>query len=190
MAIEVTGVALSGGEGRRVGGADKGLMTLHGREFVDYVLSEMTTLCSTTLLSINRNELAYRSIAERYENVSLLFDRPEYAHQGPLSGLLVALENATTSHVLVCPCDTPFISRDLFAALLKMAQASPAGAFYIQAHNKTHPLHAILPVEAALTQLKSFLQQGDRRVMKFLASIQALPLFWLNDDELINLNYG
>ena len=40
--MNVTGIVLAGGQGRRMGGVDKGLQSLRGKPMVEWVSSEVT----------------------------------------------------------------------------------------------------------------------------------------------------
>ena len=49
----ITGVILAGGQGRRMGGVDKGLQNLNGRPLVQWVLARLTPQVDTVLINAN-----------------------------------------------------------------------------------------------------------------------------------------
>ncbi len=69
MSAAVTGVILAGGEGRRMGGADKGLQLLNGRPLVQLVLERLRPQVDVLLISANRNLERYAGFggAESYQ---------------------------------------------------------------------------------------------------------------------------
>src|SRR5581483_1360528 len=81
----VTGVVLAGGRGTRMGGADKGLVELHGRPLAAHALDRLRPQVDALLISANRNHDRYAALgAPVIADASSTFD-------GPLAGMLAAL---------------------------------------------------------------------------------------------------
>jgi molybdopterin-guanine dinucleotide biosynthesis protein A len=117
---DITGVILAGGEGRRLGGVDKGLQELRGRPMVQWVLERLAPQVDTVLISANRNLQRYAAFG-----CPVLPDRiPDFA--GPLAGLHAALTQAATPLVATVPCDSPFLPADLVARLHAALMADQA----------------------------------------------------------------
>ncbi|HNP04562.1 MAG TPA: NTP transferase domain-containing protein, partial [Rhodocyclaceae bacterium] len=55
----VTGVVLAGGLGRRMGGADKGLLNFGGRPLARQVAERLAAQVDTLFINANRNRDAY-----------------------------------------------------------------------------------------------------------------------------------
>ncbi|MCC6212287.1 MAG: NTP transferase domain-containing protein, partial [Burkholderiales bacterium] len=51
----VTGIVLAGGQGRRMGGVDKGLQLLHGKSMVEHVLARLAPQVDEILINANQN---------------------------------------------------------------------------------------------------------------------------------------
>ena len=59
---DVTGIVLAGGQGRRMGGVDKGLVELDGQPMVAHVLARLAPQVGDVLINANQN-------AERYARI-------------------------------------------------------------------------------------------------------------------------
>ena len=161
----VAGLLLAGGEGRRMGGADKGLMPWLGVPMAHRIFSELGKVVTPVLISANRNLEEYRRLAPD----RVFSDGEAFRGQGPLAGLhrgLVEAGHLGARALLVCPCDTPDISAQVFSLLLEAWQAEPEHPVLAESEGRVHPLHAIYPVSCAQL-LEQQLRQGNRRVMVF-----------------------
>ncbi|WP_459865804.1 molybdenum cofactor guanylyltransferase MobA [Endothiovibrio diazotrophicus] len=108
---EITGILLAGGEGRRVGGADKGLLPFHGRPLVEVVLARLTPQVGRVVISANRN-------LEQYGGYGWPVVADEADHcLGPLAGVVAALGSVTSPFAMVVPCDAPCLPENLVARL-------------------------------------------------------------------------
>src|SRR3990172_9232766 len=122
---KITGVILAGGEGRRMGGVDKGLRELRGKPMIQWVLERFAPQVDAVLINANQNLDVYA----RFGHPVVTDEIGGYA--GPLAGLQCALNTARHPLVATVPCDSPFLPSDLVARLpaaLQAGQAPPAGA--------------------------------------------------------------
>ncbi|MCK9514519.1 MAG: molybdenum cofactor guanylyltransferase [Ottowia sp.] len=129
---------LAGGQGRRMGGADKGLVELAGRPMVLHVISALQAQAGSILISANRN-------LDRYGRLGypVLPDRgPGFA--GPLAGMAALMVASDAPWLLVVPCDSPFLPPDLGPRLWRAARASGADAAVVQVHGRLQPVFALL----------------------------------------------
>ncbi len=127
---DVTGLILAGGEGRRMGGVDKGWVLWHDRPLVVWVQERLRPQVGSLLISANRS-------LERYAALGLPVvrdDVPGFA--GPLAGIAAGLAAAPTDWLVTAPCDSPLLPRDLVARFRSALsfdafadQASPAASF-------------------------------------------------------------
>ncbi|BCX81513.1 molybdenum cofactor guanylyltransferase [Methylomarinovum caldicuralii] len=108
---QLTGVVLAGGRARRLGGIDKGLLAYRGRPLIRYALQALEPLCGEILINANRNLADYRRFGHPVVPDAL----PDF--QGPLAGILAAMQQAETPCLLVVPCDSPRLSATLLARL-------------------------------------------------------------------------
>lgn len=158
---ELTGVVLAGGRGRRMGGADKGLVPLCGRPLIAHVLDALAPQVGEVLISANRNHEIYAAYGHRVIGDA----RAGYA--GPLAGIASALRAARTPHVLFVPCDAPGLPADLGRRLVTaLAEGGRAAA----AHDgvRMQPLFAVLTRDLE-PDLQDYLRAGGRAVVEWLA---------------------
>ena len=159
----IAGVVLAGGQGRRMGGEDKGLIEVAGRAMVAHVIERLRPQVGNLLINANRNR-------ERYEEITrcrVVADR-EGGYPGPLAGMASAMEAAGARFLLTAPCDAPLVSehlgRRLYASLVEeRAELSVAhdGA-------RLQPVFALLDC-ALLDSLLSYLHSGERKIDRWYA---------------------
>ncbi|MGM0767865.1 MAG: molybdenum cofactor guanylyltransferase MobA [Pseudomonadota bacterium] len=163
----VVGLLLAGGEGRRLGGRDKGMAPWRGRSMAAWVCDALAAVASPVLVSANRSLDDYRALAPAPGHV--FEDDARIRGHGPLAGLLTGLRQARAhgaAAVLVCPCDTPEITSEVLARLVSAWQAAAESAVIAECAGRVHPLHGVYPV-ALIPVLERQLQQGNRKVMAF-----------------------
>lgn len=171
----VAGLLLAGGEGRRVGGADKGRLFWRGRPVAETVADSMGAVVAEVIVSANRSLEAYRQLSPE-----VVCDEHAFAGAGPLAGLLAGMVRAQTlgyRAVLVCPCDTPGISPELLQGLYRAYQQQPELPVISVCGGKVHPLHGIYPIALA-TDLRRWLMSGERRVYGFSRSVGVREAVW------------
>lgn len=170
---EIAGLVLSGGEGRRLGGVDKGLVDWLGRPMASWVYQAMAGLVAPVMISANRSPEDYRKIGSW-----LLADDDRYRHQGPLAGLLAGLRSAQEHGrraLLICPCDTPEVDPAMLARLCYTWEADPSRPVVASCQGQLHPLHGVYPV-SVVEALVTWLNNGERRVQGFARHVRALDL--------------
>jgi len=69
MTIGVTGLVLAGGQGRRMGSVDKGLVLLQGRPLVRHVIERFAPQVDEILVNANRNIEAYEALGHRVTHI-------------------------------------------------------------------------------------------------------------------------
>jgi molybdopterin-guanine dinucleotide biosynthesis protein A len=160
----ITGLILAGGEGRRVGGADKGLLPFRGQTMVEWVVERLRPQVGPLLISANRN-------AEHYARLGapVLADlRPGF--HGPLAGIEAGLAACATPLLMCVPCDTPLIPADLVARLAAPLVDAAFDAVVVTAGGRRHSVTVLLRREL-LPELSASLGAGERRVDRWLSSL-------------------
>lgn len=142
---------LAGGQGRRLGGADKGLQPFRGQALIAQVLAALRPQAAELLISANRNH-------ERYAEYGLPV-LPDLAGAGPLAGLASLLAAARADWLLCVPCDAPELPPDLGARLLAAAQAAGAPAAYLHDGQGPQPTFCLVRTALADSALAAARQQ-------------------------------
>ncbi|MDH2326474.1 molybdenum cofactor guanylyltransferase MobA [Cereibacter sp. SYSU M97828] len=173
--MRIFGVILAGGEGRRMGGADKALLPLGGVSMIARVRARLEPQVEALAISANGDPARFRGTV-----------LPDDDPQGPLSGVLAGLRWAAglgADAVVTAPVDVPFLPGDL----VPMLCLRWPGAALARAGGRLHPACALWPVTAA-PSLEAWLASGQRRVGDFAASIGATPVDFPDPREFLNLN--
>ncbi|MBJ9006678.1 molybdenum cofactor guanylyltransferase MobA [Citrobacter koseri] len=155
----ITGVVLAGGKARRMGGADKGLLELDGKPLWKHVADTLASQLETVVINANRHQDIYQQSGLKVIPDSLA-DFP-----GPLAGMLSVLQQEKGDWFLFCPCDTPYIPRNLVARL--KAQRNNAPVVWVHDGERDHPTIALVNRSVA-PFLQEYLRSGERRVMVFM----------------------
>ena len=96
---QITAIILAGGQGRRLGGQDKGLVEYQGKPLIQHVLDKITPQVDSVMINANRNQESYSTFG--YDIVTdKLSD-----FQGPLAGFAIAMQESKTKFILTMPCD-------------------------------------------------------------------------------------
>lgn len=168
-------VVLAGGLARRMGGNDKGLITLNDAPMVTRVLNAVSAVADTVVINANRNKDQYAAFGvDVVEDVVADF-------QGPLAGLLSACEHLNTDWVLMCPCDTPFVQSNLIAHLWQAAlieeQAGEQGSAIVVAHDgeRLQPVFAIVR-RTLVDSIRRFLERDERKIDRWYDEVGFVPV--------------
>jgi len=132
----VTGAVLAGGQGRRVGGRDKGLMLLSGRPLIAWVCDRLSAQTGTVLVCANRNASQYSAYGKVITDLSAGF-------RGPLAGIAAALEACPTAWLLTVPVDSPAIPGDLVDRLAESSGQRNAALAVAHDGRRRQPLFAL-----------------------------------------------
>ncbi|MAZ37066.1 MAG: molybdenum cofactor guanylyltransferase [Bacteroidetes bacterium] len=155
--MEIQAVILAGGKSSRMG-TDKGLLEIAGKPMVQHLIETLQPLAANSWISTS-NKMYIQF------GVSLLTD--EYDSIGPLGGIHIALQRATTPFVLVVSVDAPFVSKE---CILKLKGSCEQDTIVIsRCAGKPYPLIGCYPV-TALKKLEEYIDQGNRSVFGFLES--------------------
>lgn len=159
----ITVAVLAGGQGSRMGGLDKGMMSFQGLPLVQQVLERLKAQTNAPIfISANRSLAHYRALGYPVvEDIASGF-------QGPLMGLLSVLRVSSTPWTLCVPCDTPFLPADLLVrfeqALVEQHPENPWDILIAADPRQTHPVIALIRTALA-DDLAAFLASGERRMM-------------------------
>ena len=177
---EVTGLILAGGQGRRMGGQDKGLVTLAGRPLISFVHERLTEQVAEVLISANRHLDDYRRFGGR------VVSDGEPGYHGPLMGIYSGLRAATTPWVMVVPCDTPLLPADLVTQM-----ASTMGRHHIAVAHDGERLHPVVMLlqRGLAADLGRALAGGERKIRRWIERHSWIPVQLPDGAEaFINLN--
>ncbi len=166
---DVTGLVLAGGQGRRMGGVDKGLVELRGRPMIAHVLERLAPQVDELLINANQNRERYAAFGcSVVEDVVRGF-------AGPLAGLHAGLAAAHGTLVVTAPCDSPFLPTDLVARLRSALQERDADVAVARTFDQPHPVFSLVH-RRVLPHLAAFLEAGGRKIDAWYATLKVIEV--------------
>jgi molybdenum cofactor guanylyltransferase len=140
-----------------MGGADKGLINLHGRAMVDYIIDALRPQVASMMISANRN-------LEQYG----VYGLPVVADMvgdyfGPLAGMATGMHTSDTPYIVTVPCDSPCIPGMLVETLYRALADCQADISVAHDGARMQPVFAMLRCEL-LPGLLAYLHEGGRGI--------------------------
>ena len=160
------GVILAGGQATRMGGGDKGLLSLGGQSLLQRVIDRLAP--QVDQLAINAN-----GDASRFDDFALPVLPDSIAgFAGPLAGVLAGLDWAAEQGgtcIVTAAADTPFFPCDLVPQLLLAAEGMAAPLALAATPDPKrgqarHPTFGLWPVSLR-DDLRQALNDGMRKVV-------------------------
>lgn len=192
---EVTGWLLAGGEGRRMGGANKGLQPYQGQALASWVIRALLAQVGALHINANRDLGGYAALLEKTASASgqVWPDSPDInASLGPLAGILTGLRQVATPWLMVAACDTPALPATLVHQLRQQAMnhhADIAVPVTCDANGETrHHWTCALIHARTRASLEAALAQGERRVGQWIKSNAWIGVSFDDPAAFININ--
>lgn len=133
---EVTAAILAGGEGRRVDGRDKGLLSLAGKPLISHVAAALHGQVGAVLICTSRDDRDYAAFGQVVHDATAGF-------RGPLAGIASALAHCATPWLLTVPVDGPNLPVGLALRLHAAALAGNEQAAVAHDGTRRQPLFAL-----------------------------------------------
>ena len=161
----VTGIVLAGGQGRRMGGVDKGLQPLRGRPMVAWVIERFAPQVDEVLINANQNLERYGALGHR------VIPDEIRGYAGPLAGLHRGLTETAHDLVATVPCDSPFLPNDLVARLRTALEQKQSEIAVARTGDQPHPVFCLCR-RSVLPGLTAFLAGGGRKIDAWYANLK------------------
>ncbi len=164
--MSITGIVLAGGQGKRMGGADKGLVEFNDQPMIKHVLQRLAPQVNEILINANREidryqQLGYRVIADEIGDFA-----------GPLAGLHAGMLHAQHPYILTAPCDSPLLPSSLAKRLMNALIERDADIAVAKTGKQAHPVFCLCR-RSLLPNLEQFLQQGERKMADWIAQLDS-----------------
>ncbi len=168
----VSGIVLAGGQGRRMGGVDKGLQLLRARPMIEWVLERLEPQVAEIIINANQNTDTYAKFGHRVISDEIA------GFAGPLAGLHAGLKAAAHPLVVTVPCDSQFLPGDLVERLLGSLQGHDLAV--AKTGDQPHPVFALMKRQVH-ESLEAFLAAGGRKIDAWYAALKVVEVNF--DDE-------
>ena len=162
----VIGLILSGGQSKRMGNVEKGLLPFNGSALIKHVLQSLLPCCSHIAISCNRRQEDYLGLLKEAfaEDHNLPDEKPERLSRsglikdqcpplsGPVAGIVSCLtELEKTGNLglpplqhgilIVSSCDMPFLTEEHYRLLVEKARIDRNSAHFYASRAETRENH-------------------------------------------------
>ena len=162
---DITAVILAGGQGRRMGGQDKGLIDFNGKPLIQHLIHQLQQQSVAIVINANRNQDQY----QQYGYPVFADELDDF--QGPLAGFASAMAAVNTRYILTLPCDGPFLASDYVQRFMNSHNQNQAPICVADDGERLQPVHALVDINL-LPSLVDFLKSGDRKIDRWYAMHQ------------------
>ena len=184
---DIRGYVLAGGKSSRMG-SDKALLEIEGQTVIERQCQLLVPFCEQGVLIAGAR-------SSELSNFSWPVVHDSSIDQGPLFGIVSALEHAESGSAVILAVDLLAIgSADISAVLQACSQDvdSDFDVFFAQSRQDpsvhgAQPLFAAWRVESSLPVLRQQLEQGQRSVMKAWLALKRQEVL-ISDSHLVNIN--
>ena len=174
LADDVTGVILAGGQSRRMGGGDKGLLELAGKPMLAHVIERLAPQVGRLVINANGDPARFASLG-----LPVVADTiADFA--GPLAGVLAGMRwsranTPAARWIATAAGDAPLLPTDLVARALATLRDRPGGIALAQSSGELHPVIGLWPVEL-VDDLEAQLRAGVRKVLAWTNRHGTVPV--------------
>ncbi len=154
MSSQFSASILAGGKSSRLG-LDKGLVLLHEKPIIGYIVEEIQKLS---------NDITIISSNKQYEIFNCRRCEDFYKDAGPAAGISAALYYAANDLVFITSCDMPFIKADSIQSLYEKSMHSDI-TLYTNEHF-IEPMFAVFR-KSCFAKWDAFLQKGNKKLLDF-----------------------
>ena len=183
------GVILAGGQATRMGGGDKGLLSLQGKTLLSRVMERLEPQVAGLALNANGDPSRFDALG-----VPVIADSID-GFAGPLAGVLAGLDWAAdegAEAIVTAAADTPFFPCDLVPHLLMAGEGVEHPLVLATTPDPKrgrarHPTFGLWPVSLR-DDLRHALQDGLRKVVLWTDQHGGREALFAEEDAFFNVN--
>lgn len=177
--IKVSCIILAGGEGKRAGGEDKGLIQYKNLPLIQHVINRVSLQVDEIIISANRNVDFYNKFSDK------VFSDSFESYQGPLAGIATCLKHCSHELVLIVACDMPCLPDNL---VLQFSENIADHTVCIATVNNRHQL-AFLVNNTHTINIHKRIENNQLKLIDWIESVSHTKLNFDDEaDAFLNLN--
>lgn len=162
--MNVTGVLICGGDSTRFG-QDKRMLRIKNKTLIELGLEKLHATCKEVLLA-PRTKGNMTKFLIQSSRFTIVEDAPNI--EGPVAGIVAAIDYAKYENVLVLGCDFPLVSIRFLQYLINTAISNPAKTIVPKLHNVLQPLVSVYKKSVADTLKLWIKNKGNYSIKKIL----------------------
>lgn len=171
------GVILAGGRSRRMGGGDKTLLSVGGRQILSRLIESLQPQCAALVLNANGDPARFASFGLPVTADSV----PD--HAGPLAGVLAGLDYAAAIYpevewIVTAAADTPFLPADFVQRLHAVRDAAETALAVATSGGRGHPVDALWPVTLREELRRALVHEDIRKVTLWQSRFTVAEAEW------------
>ncbi|MFT4097623.1 MAG: molybdenum cofactor guanylyltransferase MobA [Rhodoblastus sp.] len=183
---DTLGLILAGGQGRRMGGADKAMLRLADKPLLAHAMARLGPQCGALALNANGD-------AARFAAFGLPVVADEIADAGPLAGVLAGLRLARDegfASLCTLSVDVPFAPLDLVARLEAARRGTGTTMAAAASGSRRHHVIALWSVRLEAALRRALIEEGLRKAEIFVTQQSPAIAEWADAprDPFFNVN--
>jgi molybdenum cofactor guanylyltransferase len=181
QSLDITGLILAGGMGRRMDSRDKGLVEFRGKTMVAHAVDRLRPQVASLVVNANRNIETYAAFG-----FPVVSDEVS-GFAGPLAGLHSGMRTCETALIATVPCDSPFLPLDLIDRLHAPLQSQDADIAVASSGGQLQPVFALYKT-SLIASLEKFLSEGGRKIDKWYEQHKTVAVDFEDELAFSNIN--
>jgi molybdenum cofactor guanylyltransferase len=181
QSLDITGLILAGGMGRRMDSRDKGLVEFRGKTMVAHAVDRLRPQVASLVVNANRNIETYAAFG-----FPVVSDEVS-GFAGPLAGLHSGMRTCETALIATVPCDSPFLPLDLIDRLHAPLQSQDADIAVASTGGQLQPVFALYKT-SLIASLEKFLSEGGRKIDKWYEQHKTVAVDFEDELAFSNIN--
>lgn len=170
----ITGIILAGGQSRRMGGGDKGLLEVAGRPMLAHVIDRLAPQVGQIALNANGDPARFAQFG-----LPVVADTID-GFVGPLAGVLAGMRWAAAHTpgarwIASVSADAPLLPRDVVARLADAVDSRGNAIAVAKSGGELHPVIGLWPIVLA-DDLDAALRSGLRKVLHWTDRHGTVPV--------------
>ena len=160
-----------------MGGAAKALLDVAGRSILDWLLDVLVPRFDEVLL-VSKEAQPYQDLCadiRANRGAPLRLAQDSLPGRSSLTGIHTALANASSMHVFITACDTPFLSPELVEALQARLRPEDDVVLPQKPDGYFEPLCAFYS-RRCLSHIEEQLARDDHKIIRFFPKVRVNPL--------------